>query len=80
MFNVHIGRRSFLGAGLAGIASTALGELKHYDSVEGSAKSVIFIYLPGGMAAQESFDIDKEPEAMREKYGKGGIGDQMLLA
>jgi hypothetical protein len=56
MFNVHIGRRSFLGAGLAGMASTALGELKHYDSVEGSAKSVIFIYLPGGMAAQESFD------------------------
>ena len=30
--------------------------------------------------AKEAFDIDKEPEAMREKYGKGGIGDQMLLA
>ena len=56
MFNVHIGRRSFLTAGLVGAASTALGELKHYESVEGPAKSVIFIYLPGGMAAQESFD------------------------
>jgi hypothetical protein len=29
---------------------------KHYDSVEGPAKSVIHIYLPGGMAHQESFD------------------------
>ena len=30
--------------------------------------------------AKQAFDIDKEPESMREMYGKGGIGDQMLLA
>jgi hypothetical protein len=30
--------------------------------------------------AKDAFDLDKEPEAMREMYGKGGIGDQMLLA
>ena len=30
--------------------------------------------------AKEAFDLDKEPESMREMYGKGGIGDQMLLA
>jgi hypothetical protein len=29
--------------------------------------------------ASEAFDIKKEPEAMRNKYG-GGIGEQMLLA
>jgi hypothetical protein len=29
---------------------------KFYESKEGTAKSVIFIYLPGGMAHQESFD------------------------
>jgi hypothetical protein len=29
---------------------------KHYDFVEAKAKSVIHIYLPGGMAHQESFD------------------------
>ncbi|HAV33630.1 MAG TPA: DUF1501 domain-containing protein, partial [Planctomycetaceae bacterium] len=29
---------------------------KQYESKEGSAKSVIFIFLPGGMAHQESFD------------------------
>ena len=30
--------------------------------------------------AKNAFDLDKEPEAMREMYGKGGVGDQMLLA
>ncbi len=29
---------------------------KDYESVEGTAKSVIFIFLPGGMAHQETFD------------------------
>ncbi len=31
-------------------------EQKHYDSKEGTAQSVIFIFLPGGMSHQESFD------------------------
>ncbi len=35
---------------------TAQADQKHYESVEGTAKSVIFIFLPGGMSAQESFD------------------------
>jgi len=30
--------------------------------------------------AKDAFDLDQEPEAMRQKYGKGGIGDQLLLA
>lgn len=34
----------------------AHGQQKQYDSVEGPAKSIINIFLPGGMAAQESFD------------------------
>lgn len=34
----------------------AQADQKHYDSKEGTAKSVIFIFLPGGMAQQESFD------------------------
>ena len=59
-------RRGFLSVGyLAGTAltlpmllrgRTALGDLKDYKSVEGKAKSVIHIFLPGGMAHQESFD------------------------
>jgi len=34
----------------------AQAEQKFYESKEGTAKSVIFIYFPGGMAHQESFD------------------------
>lgn len=60
-----IGRRGFLTAGaLGGLGLTlpellmrqAMAEQKSYDFVEAKAKSVIHIYLPGGMAQQESFD------------------------
>ncbi len=35
---------------------TAQADQKNYESKEGTAKSVIYIFLPGGMAQQESFD------------------------
>ncbi len=35
---------------------SAMAEQKDYESVEGPAKSVIFIFLPGGIAQQESWD------------------------
>ena len=58
LHHVHIGRRGFLQAGvLAAIGhNMTLADIKSHNSVEGTAKSVIFIYLPGGIAAQESFD------------------------
>ncbi len=60
-------RRDFMYVGLVGglgltlgnylgINSVAKGEIKQYASKEGKAKSVIHIFLPGGMSAQESFD------------------------
>lgn len=58
-------RRDFLHVGLIGGLGLTLGDflrlkahaaLKDYPSKEGPAKSVIHIYLPGGMAHQESFD------------------------
>ena len=59
-------RREFLYVGLVGGLGLTLGnylgvreargEIKTYQSTEGPAKSVIHIFLPGGMAAQESFD------------------------
>lgn len=51
-------RRSFLQAGILGSfgASLARADQKYYDSKEGPAKGIIFIYLPGGMAHQETFD------------------------
>jgi len=36
--------------------SQARGDIKTYESKEGRAKSIIHIFLPGGMSAQESFD------------------------
>ena len=58
-------RRDFMHVGLVGGLGLTLadfmrikahGAQKYYDTVEGPAKSVIHIYLPGGMAHQESFD------------------------
>lgn len=58
-------RRSFLQVGaMAGLGMTlgdlfrytARGDIKNYESKEGKAKSVIHIFLPGGIAHQESFD------------------------
>ncbi len=59
-------RRDFMHVGFCGGVGLTLSQylklqtvkadLKDYASVEGTAKSVIFIYLPGGMAHQESFD------------------------
>lgn len=58
-------RRSFLQVGaMAGLGMslgdlfryTARGDIKNYETKEGKAKSVIHIFLPGGIAHQESFD------------------------
>ena len=58
-------RSSFLQVGaMAGLGVTlgdffrmqARADIKQYESKEGPAKSVIHIFLPGGLAHQESFD------------------------
>src|SRR5215471_17110894 len=74
-------RRNFLTVGaLAGIGSLTLPELlrlrqaraeqKNYEHFKGTANSVIHIYLPGGMAHQESFD--PKPYAPIEYRGEMG--------
>ena len=61
----HFSRREFLHVGLVGglgltladfLKIKAHGAQKFYETKEGPAKSVIHIYLPGGMAHQESWD------------------------
>ncbi len=74
----RLNRRGFLSIGaLAGAGLTlpqllrtesAYGDLKNYKNFEGTAKSVIHIYLPGGMAHQESFD--PKPNAPIEYRGE----------
>ena len=58
-------RREFLQVGLIGGLGLTLPQFlqmeasaaqKHYESKEGKAKSVIHIFLPGGMAHQETWD------------------------
>ena len=51
----------------------AQADLKDYQTKEGPAKSVIFIFLPGGMAHQESFD--PKPYAPIEYRGPMGSID-----
>lgn len=55
---------------------TACGEQKNYRSKEGTAKSVIYIFLPGGLAHQESFD--PKPNAPLEYRGPFGTVDTKL--
>lgn len=74
----RLSRRGFLSVGaLAGAGLTlpqllrtesAYADLKAYKNFEGTAKSVIHIYLPGGMAHQESFD--PKPNAPIEYRGE----------
>jgi hypothetical protein len=74
-------RREFLYVGLVGglglslpqfLRMQAHGAQKHYETRAGVAQSVINIFLPGGMAHQESFD--PKPFAPAEYRGPfGGI-------
>src|SRR5678816_560674 len=75
-------RREFLYVGLIGglgltlgkyfgmTSSSALAEQKFYESKEGKAKSIIHIFLPGGMAHQESFD----PKPLAPPEYRGPLG------
>ena len=62
----RLDRRGFISVGMVGGLGISLADvlrmekaradLKHYESREGTAKSMIYIYLPGGSAHQETFD------------------------
>jgi hypothetical protein len=56
----HPNRREFLFVGLLGSLGLTLGNVlklrAEWASSRASAQSVINIFLPGGIAAQESFD------------------------
>ncbi len=76
----RLDRRGFLSIGVlagAGLTlpqllrcNTAYGDLKDYKNFEGTAKSIIHIFMPGGMAHQESFD--PKPFAPIEYRGEMG--------
>ncbi len=76
----RLSRRSALTVGAIGGLGLTLGnffqmrsaqaELKQYDAIDAQADSIIHIYLPGGMAHQESFD--PKPFAPIEYRGEMG--------
>ena len=54
---LHVGFMGGLGLSLSDyLRMQARADIKHYESKEGKAKSVIFIFMPGGMCHQETFD------------------------
>ncbi len=80
---LHVSRRDFLHVGVVGGLGLTLADvlrmkqaradLKDYASVDGPAKSVIYIFLPGGAAHQETFD--PKPYAPVEYRGPFGTID-----
>ncbi|MBX9791990.1 MAG: DUF1501 domain-containing protein [Pirellulales bacterium] len=81
-----LGRRNFLTVGaVAGVGLTladffqikqARAEQKHYENIEAKAQSVIHIFLPGGMAHQESWD--PKPYAPIEYRGELGVAQTTI--
>ena len=68
---LHVGTCTALGLSLGDFfRMKARADQKHYESVEGKAKSVIHIFLPGGMAHQESFD----PKPLAPPEARGPLG------
>jgi uncharacterized protein (DUF1501 family) len=65
-----VSRRSFLQVGALGLGGLTLGSLMRAEAASGkkSNKSVIMIYLSGGMAHQDTFD--PKPDAPAEVRGE----------
>ncbi|MDB6076296.1 MAG: hypothetical protein JWO82_43 [Akkermansiaceae bacterium] len=81
----YASRREFLYVGLLGglglslpqlLRQQALAEIKEYETREGVAKGIIHIFLPGGIAHQESFD--PKPLAPAEYRGPFGAIDTKI--
>lgn len=67
----YVGLLGGLGLTLPGfLRQQAMGAQKFYETKEGPAKGIIHIFLPGGMAHQESFD--PKPHAPSEYRGPFG--------
>ncbi len=74
---MHVGLLGGLGLTLPQLLRLeAEAAQKHYESKEGAAKSVIHIFLPGGMAQQESWD--PKPYSPIEYRGPMGSVDTKI--
>src|SRR5271166_2705126 len=67
----RVSRRSFLRVGALGLGGLTLPQLLRCEAAAGKArshKSVIMVYLSGGLAHQDSFDL--KPNAPAEVKGE----------
>src|SRR5205085_10917357 len=68
MFDVHLGRRDFLRVGAAGALTLPwLLQNQARAGSHGKAKSVLLVFLGGGLSHHDSFDL--KPEAPQEIRG-----------
>ncbi len=80
-FGNFLSRRNFLTVGAVGGLGLSLGDFfqmrslmadqKKYDFIPAKAESVIHVFLPGGMAHQETFD--PKPYSPLEYRGEMGV-------
>src|SRR2546430_11448159 len=69
MFDVHLSRRQFLRVGAAGALSLPMLLANQGRAAHSKAKSVVLVYLGGGLSHHDSFDLKPEaPEEIRGKY------------
>lgn len=75
---LHVGSLTGLGLSLGGLfrMQSARADAKSFAHFEGTAKSVIHIWLPGGWAQQETFD--PKPLSPAEYRGELGVIDTKL--
>jgi hypothetical protein len=67
MLNIHMGRRDFLRVGSIGALSLPLLLNSQARAAQGKARSVILVYLGGGLSHHDSFDL--KPDAPSEIRG-----------
>ncbi len=69
MLDIHLGRRDFLRVGAVGALSLPMLLAGQAQAAHGKAKSVILVYLGGGLSHHDSFDLKPDaPEEVRGKY------------
>ncbi len=81
-----VDRRGFLTVGTIGGLGLSLGDFFRMQAARGDALDALDTFyqraygLISSAKAQEAFDMAKEPDALKDEYGRNQAGMRMLLA